>query len=168
MIVGFTGHQNISHPGRWGWVQEQFTCTLREVAQPGTQVLTSLAKGGDQIISQTALSEGAAIAVIVPCRGYEQTFHDPADLAQYEKLLGEAADVVTLDFAAPSEDAFLAAGKLVADRSLVLITLWNGKKAAGKGGTGDIVAYAQSLGRRVIHINPDAMQVTRLGPWEGK
>lgn len=168
MINGFTGHQKIDHPERWGWVQEQFQRILREVARQGDRAASSLAKGGDQIFSQMALAEGLAIEVVVPCAGYERTFDDSKDLAQYKELLGQAVEVTTLEFPMPSEDAFLAAGKRIVDRSDRVVALWNGKKAAGKGGTGDIVEYARELGRLVIHVNPDSMQVLRLGPVEEK
>jgi hypothetical protein len=75
-------------------------------------------------------------------------------------LLARAATVNVLPFAEPSEDAYLAAGKYVVDRADILVTLWNGKPAAGKGGTGDIVEYARLLNRPVIHIDPDLLQVT--------
>jgi hypothetical protein len=67
---------------------------------------------------------------------------------------------------APSEDAYLAAGKHIVDRAGLLVALWNGKPAAGKGGTGDIVAYARSQGRPVVHVHPDLMLV--FGPDTGE
>lgn len=162
MIIGFTGHQNIHHPERWGWVQEQFVRVLREVASPGDRVASSLAKGGDQLISEVALAEGIAIEVVVPSAGYEATFAEPAALARYTALMGQAVSVTKLEFPIPSEDAFLAAGRQIVGRSGVVVALWNGKAASGRGGTGDIVAYARDLGRLVIHVNPDSMQVVRL------
>lgn len=162
MIIGFTGHQKIDHPDRWGWVQEQFLRVLREVARPCDRVASSLAIGGDQIFSEMALAEGLALEVVVPCIGYEGTFHDPKGLLQYRALLGQAVEVTTLEFPTPSEEAFLAAGLSIVDRCGRLVSLWNGKKAAGKGGTGDIVAYALERKLPVIHINPDQMQVSGL------
>ena len=168
MIIGFTGHQKIELPDRWGWVKDQLRQALREIAEPGDRVTSSLAKGGDQLISQLAIAEGLSIEVVVPCDGYESCFTDVNEAAQYKELLGKAEEVITLDFAAPSEDAFLAAGRKVVERSDRIIALWNGKNAVGKGGTGDIVAYARELGRQVIHVNPDSMTAYCLDPFERK
>lgn len=164
MIIGFTGHQRVDDPDRWGWVQEQFSRILQEVAKPGDRAMTSLAKGGDQLFSSVALTRGIAIDVIVPCTDYETTFNEPGDLAQYESLLTQATNVIVLDFPGPSQEAFLAAGIHVVKHSGLLVTLWNGKAAIGKGGTGDIVAYAREQRLPVIHIHPDHMQVFGLSP----
>src|SRR5262245_24680213 len=117
MIIGFTGHQKIDHPDRWAWVQEQFARALREAANPGQRAMSSLAMGGDQLFSQVALAEGIPLEVVVPCYGYEATFDGPGELARYESLLAKATNVTRLDFPGPSEDAFLAAGIHVVNRS---------------------------------------------------
>ncbi len=59
-----------------------------------------------------------------------------------------------LDFAEPSEAAFMAAGEAVVGRCQVVIAVWDGLPAAGLGGTADAVARARELGRRVIVIWP--------------
>jgi hypothetical protein len=159
MIIGFTGHQRIDHPDRWGWVQEQFAQILREVASPNDRALTALAAGGDQLFSQVAIAAGIAIEVVVPCVGYEAAFERPDQLAQYGLLLARASNVTRLDFPAPSEDAFLAAGIHVVNQSGLVVALWNGNAPAGKGGTGDVVEYARKRKLPVIHVDPDRMQV---------
>jgi hypothetical protein len=159
MIVGFTGHQRIDHPERWTWVRGQFARILEETASPGDRVMTALAEGADQLFAEVALTAGVPVEVIVPCQRYETAFSDPAARARYRRLLTNAAAITKLDFAAPSEEAYLAAGKHIVERADLLVALWNGKPAAGKGGTGDIVEYARSRGRAVIHVDPDIMQV---------
>ncbi len=162
MIIGFTGHQRIDRPERWGWIREQFARVLGEAAGRGDRVMSALAAGGDQLFAETALGLGVPVEVVIPCDGYETTFDEPEELERYEKLLARAAGVTRLGFAAPSEDAYLAAGQHIVDRAGLLVALWNGKPAAGKGGTGDIVAYAREHGRPVIHVHPGLMQV--FGP----
>lgn len=162
MIIGFTGHQKIDNPERWTWVREQFARVLREAAGRKDRVIVALAEGGDQLFAETALASGIPFAVVVPCEGYETSFDSPTARARYLELLGLAVGITRLGFPAPSEDAYLAAGKYIVEQAGLLVALWNGKPAAGKGGTGDIVAYARSQGRPVIHIHPDLGQV--LGP----
>lgn len=162
MLVGFTGHQKIDCPERWGWVEDRFKLALAASAPAATGAISSLAAGGDQLFSRAALAAGLRIEVVVPCAGYERAFDDPAARAAYAALLAQASRVVELDYPDPSEDAFLAAGMRVVDIADLVLCLWNGKAAAGRGGTGDIVGYARGLGKPVTYINPDTMQV--VGP----
>ena len=162
MLIGFTGHQRIDRPERWGWAEEQFGRVLAAFAPAGVAVVTSLAAGGDQLFSRTALAAGLRIEVIVPCAGYERAFADPASRAGYADLLARAGRVEELSYPGPSEDAFLAAGLRVADMADLIVALWNGREAAGRGGTGDIVRHVRETGKRLIHINPDTMQTLGL------
>ena len=58
----------------------------------------------------------------------------------------------------PSEAAFLAAGRLVVERSDVLAAVWDGKPARGSGGTADVVDYAKELRREVVVIWPEGLE----------
>jgi hypothetical protein len=59
-----------------------------------------------------------------------------------------------LDTHGTDEDAYLAAGQRVVELSDIVLAVWNGKPAKGKGGTADVVAYAIRRGMPLIHINP--------------
>src|SRR5205085_2201316 len=48
--------------------------------------------------------------------------------------------------------AYFNAGRYVVDHCDVLIAIWDGKEARGKGGTAVIVDYARSCGRPLIRI----------------
>jgi hypothetical protein len=141
-------------------VRDQFLKALREHVTASTRVVAALAEGGDQEFMEAALALGVPVDIVLPCVLYEDTFGGAEAKAKYRGLLAQSAKIETLDFVVPSQDAFLAAGKYVVDHCDLLVTLWNGKAAAGKGGTGDIVEYARSLGRPLIHIHPDLLEVT--------
>ncbi len=162
MRIGFSGHQKIDHPQRWPWVRSQFLNVLR--AQPVDRVVASLAEGGDQLFVEAALELGIPVEIVVPCEGYEAAFDTAYGKAAYAELLKTAASDTVLDFREPSEEAFLAAGHFVVNNCDLLVVLWNGKPAAGKGGTGDIVGFARSLGRPIVHVHPDLLTV--FGPNE--
>ena len=51
------------------------------------------------------------------------------------------------------EDAYLDCGMETVNDADVLLALWDGEAAHGKGGTGDVVGYAKSLCKPVIIIN---------------
>jgi hypothetical protein len=85
----------------------------------------------------------------------------------YRQLLSHAS-VEILQTPGTDEDAYLAAGRRVAEQSDVMIAVWDAKPAKGKGGTADVVAYAVAFGIPVVHINPVDRTVTRLEPLKPK
>jgi hypothetical protein len=147
MTLGITGHQELSIQVE-AFVKARLQAELQ--AQPEVLCVSSLAIGADQLFAQAALACAASLHVVVPCQNYEDTFSSPPALAQYQYLLAQATSVETLDYDQPSSAAFLAAGQRVADLSDKLVAIWNGKPARGEGGTADIVAYAQRLGKPVL------------------
>jgi len=151
--LGATGHQTIP-PGAREFVVDAVRDILRRAESPLLAV-TSLAAGADQLVATELLRAGGHLHVIVPSGHYERTFATQVDLASFRSLL-EAADAVTrLDYAEPSEEAFLAAGKRVVDDCEMLIAIWDGKPARGLGGTADVVRYAQDTGKAVSIVWPD-------------
>lgn len=153
--IGVTGHQRIP-PIALPYVIEGIKRQLVAAAGPVTGY-SSLAIGSDQVFAQELLAAGGRLVAVIPCRGYEHTF-DKEGRATYDGLLAVAAQIVVLDFAEPSEAAFMAAGTEVIDRSDVLIAIWDGEPARGLGGTADAVAYANSQGREVVVIWPEGVE----------
>jgi hypothetical protein len=43
-----------------------------------------------------------------------------------------------------------------------MVAVWNGKEAAGLGGTGDVVKYTQSKRKKTVHLNPLKRDVSIL------
>lgn len=149
--LGVTGHQSI--PAR---ALDHIVAGIRTAiaAQPGQVTgYSSLAVGADQLFAQEVLAAGGELVAIIPSQGYEETI-SPDQRTRYRDLLSRCTDHVTLDYPAPSEDAFMAAGEEVILRSDVLVAVWDGQPAAGRGGTADAVAHARSLGKPVVVIWP--------------
>lgn len=160
MRIGVTGHQHIPERAR-EYVRRGLDAFLAAYEGRGLAVmgLSSLAWGSDQLFAAAMLNAGHGLRAIIPSRGYESTF-DRRGLAAYRTLLAGAertAGVVTLDYPEPSGEAFLAAGMRVVDDCDLLVALWDGQPATGKGGTGDAVAYARSQGRPVTVIWPEGV-----------
>ena len=123
---------------------------------------TSLAAGTDQLFAQELLRAGGRLEVVVPSHGYEASFSTEEDLRRFHDLVAAADDVTTLPFPRPSENAYLAAGITVVERSDVLVAVWDGQASRGLGGTADIVSYARVRKREVIVLWPQG--VSRDGP----
>jgi hypothetical protein len=152
MRIGITGHQDIQAD-----VVPHIEEALKElISGRGRDFsgVSSLAAGADQLFASIVLDQGGSLHVIVPCEGYETTFAEKRDLDRFKTLISHDVEVETLDYAEPSEEAYLSAGRAVVDNSDVLIAVWDGNPAAGKGGTGDIVAYARTRGVDVKVVWP--------------
>jgi hypothetical protein len=55
-----------------------------------------------------------------------------------------------------AKGAYMETGILTADRADVMVAVWDGKPAAGLGGTGDVVDYVRALGKPLIIIDPNS------------
>jgi hypothetical protein len=168
MRIGVTGHQDLqkrlrtqgahhSDADAWRWAEE----TFGDEVTSDMVVLSSLAAGADQRLSQVALARGGRIQVLVPSAGYDATFPNHEDLDRYLELLDRASEVIHLGYPKPSEEAYFTAGKYVVDHSDLIVAVWDGKHPEGLGGTGDIVRYARERGRPVLHLDPIRRVVIR-------
>jgi hypothetical protein len=87
--------------------------------------------------------------VVLPCEGYAGSLLADDSRARFDDLRRAAAQVTTMPYPEPSEQAFLAAGQALVDRCDHLFAVWDGRPARGVGGTADVVAYARTRGRPV-------------------
>jgi hypothetical protein len=149
--VGVTGHQRLDDPEAWPWVASAMREQLAGIAPPLIAV-SSLAVGADQLLARLVTERGGKIYAVLPFADIERSF-SPEHLPAYRELAKQAT-VEVLDTPGTDEDAYLAAGRRVVELSDIVLAVWNGKAAKGKGGTADIVAYAICRGVPLIHIDP--------------
>ena len=162
MRVGITGHHRLPDPSDWLWVQAELDEFLSEAPIPLVG-FTSLAIGADQRFAESILRYGGSFVAIIPFLNYSLKFAEGHDREAYERLLGQAAEVEVSKASASNREAYFKAGKQVANRSELLIAIWDGKSAAGLGGTADIVRYAQSCSKPIRHIDPVNRIVSEIG-----
>ncbi len=155
--IGITGHQERDGI-EWPWVRSAIDRYLSRKAQ--LIGFSSLAAGTDQVFADAILERGGKLTAVIPLSDYEAHFEGD-NLAHYRKLLA-SAEVIELKSKKQDSRAFLDAGKWVAREAERLIAVWDGEPAEGAGGTGDIVAYALSLGRPVHHIDPIKQTIADL------
>lgn len=148
--VGITGHQMRSGI-QWDWVRSEVREALGRLSN--TSVLwTCLANGADTIAAQEALSLGMEVKAIIPHSRYADVFSQE-DRQIFDDLLCRANETIEMAPVEDDEQAYLNAGLRVADLSDLLIVVWDGQPAAGKGGTGDIAEYAKKHGTSVIWLD---------------
>lgn len=165
MWIGITGHQRLDDPGAWRWVAKVIREEL-ERASPPLVGVTSLAIGADQLLARLVLEQGGAIHAVLPFADIERSF-SPEALSAYRQLV-EQSTVEVLVTPGTDEDAYLAAGHRVVDLSDVVLAVWNGRPAKGKGGTADVVAYAMRSGKPLNHIDPVLRTIRRLPGHRGQ
>ena len=149
MRIGITGHRLLGDRKNEDAIRVKLEEVLVAHAHASDEALSSLAIGADQIFAEVALALAMRLYVVLPCARYETTFQ-PAELQSFDRLLALATRTTQLVFAAPSEAAFEAAGRFIVDNCDLMIAVWDGEEARGRGGTADIVAYAQARGAPLI------------------
>lgn len=151
MIVGITGHQ--SREGiDWKWVRTKIREELKTLGHV-EEGLSSLAEGADQVFAECILDRGAALRAVIPTDYYVKHFRGRSR-ATYLKLVDQARIDKIEGVLGSEDDAFLKAGRYIVDQSDVIIAIWDQQPAQGKGGTADVVAYAQQRQRDIRLINP--------------
>ena len=153
MKIGISGHQKLDDESAWDWVRVEIDKLLKDFSDDLIGV-SSLAIGADQLFAEAVLERDGKLQVIVPFDGYELKFSQGNNRENYFHLLNKAKAVNVLEKEDSEEASYFTAGKKVVDTSDLLIAVWNGEPAAGLGGTGDVVQYAQQHKKKIFHINP--------------
>jgi hypothetical protein len=138
---------------------------------PMMRLVSPLARGADRLVAEVALHLGYALYVPMPFprdeykkdfTGIDATKEPDAaplsaeqDLKEFNDLLAQArVGWVALDGDREDENrAYENVGRFVVRHSDVVIAIWNGKPAAGRGGSAEIIEYAASNGVPVWWIH---------------
>ncbi len=132
---------------------------------PLVRVISSLAEGADRIAAEAGLALGAELQCPLPFAAaeFERDFASEASRRQFHRLLAQASAVLEQDDRRDSpEAAYESAGRTVIHQSDVILAIWDGKEAAGRGGTGQMVKEAVSLGVPVVWIHAGQRVAPRL------
>lgn len=165
--IGVTGHRALADQAAVRTAAQAVFAALNAeldllnltLPRPATlRIVSPLADGADRIVAEAALDAGATLQTPLPFSRatYEDDFGD-ASTAAFRQLLERAERVFELngDRAQP-EAAYEAVGRVVLGHSDILIAVWNGQAARGRGGTGQIVEEALTIGVPVVWIRADS------------
>jgi hypothetical protein len=148
MTAGITGHRELENID---WIKTIMLEVINEKVV--TYGFTCLATGADEIFAEILRQKRINYTAVIPCHKYETTFK-PSELSNFHISKNIALNLIELNYERPSEKAFNEAGKTVVDNSEMIIAVWDGEEAIGLGGTADIVEYAKSKKKYIIHLNP--------------
>jgi hypothetical protein len=162
-IVGFSGHRQLSDSTGPARAINAAVAELRREA-PGDWIgLSSVAAGSDQLFAQQILDQDLSWHAILPLpRAQFQADFTPEEWATAEEFLARADHVRVVGQNESREDGYLDCGMETVNDSDVLIALWDGLAARGKGGTAEVVEYATALGKPVLIIDASTFVVRKI------
>jgi conflict system pore-forming effector with SLATT domain len=161
-VVGFSGHRQIAEPAGLERAIAAALESLRQQAKGEWLGLSSVAEGGDQLFVEQVRALGLAWHAILPLPKAEfAKDFTPVEWAAVERTLEHAEHVRVITENGTREDAYLDCGMATVDGADVLLAVWDGEPARGKGGTADVVSYARTLGKPLVLIDANTFKVTR-------
>jgi hypothetical protein len=157
LVVGVTGHRDLREeqvPALRAQVHAFFLDLHRRYPGLPITLLSPLAAGADQLVTDVARGLGVRVVAVlpVPAAMYRTDFDDPASQALYDQQLGDvemlelpllhANDADAVARAGHSRDLqYAQVGIFVSSHCHILLALWDGEPSGLLGGTAQVVAF---------------------------
>lgn len=149
VVVGVTGHRTLAHEET---LLASIDLVLHQIARAfrasSLTIISPLARGADQLVARRALARPRSRLIVplpLPLEVYLEDF-SAATRESFLELWDQAVERFVLPAAASRDEAYEAAGLYVVEHSDVLIAVWDGQPARGRGGTASIVARTRACG----------------------
>jgi hypothetical protein len=183
LAVGITGHRGIGvEDDTAAAVAAAFDAVFRKLVpafanaavanaaffsgeRPVLRAICMAADGADLLGARAARDSGADLAVVLPFSvdEYKKDFTSAAALRLFGDVLASASTRFELSGShAEGARAYERANEVIVANADLLVAVWDGKKAAGRAGTGDVVPGAVARSIPVIVIDPQAPSTPRL------
>ncbi len=153
-FLGFTGHRQLAQSGVVATAIVEVLDFLRKETPGEWVILSSVAEGGDQLFVREALQSGHSWHAILPLpRNEFSKDFSPEQWQEVEDLLQRAEHIQIGSEMGNRDDAYLDCGMETVNGADVLLAVWDGDPARGRGGTADVIEYARSVGKAIIIID---------------
>lgn len=180
--IAVTGHRKIADPEK---VIASLNHALRllDAMHAGLKhryvVVSPLAEGADRMVAGgvlkwlgTAEVGAPQLEVVLPFpeQQYFATFNDrdrQESIQEFESFRREAEKVTVLENAGSRLDGYEGLGRYLVEHCDVLVAIWDGDQARGRGGTAEVVDRAQHAGVPTIWINSRTAEVRWMGCAKG-
>ncbi|MEO7564116.1 MAG: hypothetical protein ABIR63_03380 [Sphingomicrobium sp.] len=136
---------------------------------PSLRLISPIADGADQIAAEVALELGWDLQVILPFErtSYRSSLANAKSRSGFDALIEQAIGVLELPGESEADvDSYVMAGRATVAHCDILIAVWDGRPARGRGGTAEVVQLALTRGTAVIHVAPGNGHDVRL-MWSG-
>ncbi len=119
------------------------------------KLVSSLAEGADVLAAEAALESGLHLSACLPFppEVYAKDFGEE-EWRRTAALIEKADSILALtDYSRGDEAGYEIAGQIVLGQSDILVAVWDGEAARGRGGTTQIIAEAVARHQPVIHVD---------------
>jgi hypothetical protein len=137
--------------------------------------ISPLAEGSDRLIAREILNFHNSgngldnqLITVLPFKEeeYAEDFIEQESKDEFYNLLGKSVSKLIIQPLNSKERSYEEAGHCVVNNSDILIVIWNGKEANGKGGTAEIVEYARKKAKPLFWINSTNGKLNQEGNWD--
>ena len=139
-------------------------------------IISALAEGADRLVVERIwlAKPGAGLIVPLPVieSEYLKDFETSESRDQFLFWMGRAQEIIPAPEVSSRNEGYWAAGKWMLDHCDVLIALWDGQTAQGRGGTAEMVALARQQRLPLAWVRcdnhkPGMQQPASLGEEQG-
>ncbi|MEO5612838.1 MAG: hypothetical protein ABIT68_08880, partial [Sphingomicrobium sp.] len=183
LCVGITGHRHEAFSAEYlsrlpGQIRDVLTMMMRGATvvkaaaadwfapdEARFVFVSALADGADQIAAEAALDLGFSLQAALPFTRdeYRRDFQRAEAATRFDALIGKADSVLELPGTRASEpEAYMMAGRATVAHCDILIAVWDGLPARGRGGTAEVVELAIKRGSPVIHLAVDGKRPAQI------
>jgi hypothetical protein len=181
LSVGITGHRSIAAEPIVSNAVEAAIATVLRTLEKGSRisragkplststrfrlkVISMLAEGADLLGMQAGIDCGAELMGVLPFdeQSYREAFAGASSRVLFDNVWSKLSSIVVLGGFAGDDASYEQANRAILDRSDIVIAVWDGDPARGRGGTGDVVHEALERGLPVIVISPQAETAPKL------
>jgi hypothetical protein len=153
-VVGFSGHRKLADENT---VANGIRNVFQKLAANHGHLaaVSSAASGSDTLFLAEADRREIRYMLIFPFsqERFQQDFNH-ADWHRVQPFIKKATHREYVAEEESKEAAYMETGNLTVDRADIMVVVWDGKPAAGFGGTGDVVKRVRELNKPLIIIDP--------------
>lgn len=162
MNIGITCQQSYGDVINSHWLEAQIRQELQRFEV--TEAYSCLATAVECLFASIILKQKLPLVAIIPAS--DDLPEVKSDYGHVDRLKEQAIQQIQL----PKEPedhqtAMFEANELMVEKVDVLLAVWNSLPERGFGGTADIVAYAKTLHKTIIQINPANRSIKVLKKW---
>ena len=149
IIFGVTGHRDLREQDieklkdSVGGIFDEF-----KAKYPNTELvlISALAEGADMLVADVAISKGVKLFVLLPYEKeeYIKSFDNKENIEAFNTLYNKAYKILPIVASKKehtSAECYEMLGHSLADKSNILLALWDGKDLGKAGGTSEVVKY---------------------------
>lgn len=149
--IGFTGHRRLPDEAASRAVLHEFLRAYKASTPAIVYGVSSAAAGGDLLFAESCLELGIPLRILLPMPAEE--FRDDFDPEGWSRAQGVMVRAISVEVTGEGGDRperYYECGIRTVQQSRLLVALWDGEDARGRGGTAEIVDFADKVGRPVV------------------